>query len=455
VTSPVHSSSLLTPDNITAWGSANGLLGSSPAQPQSYEEYLETGGYQRSLTDHHGPDVLAALENAAGVNTLRGRGGAAFPTVTKLRAVASAAAGGSPTRAVANGAEGEPLSYKDRYLMRFRPHAVLDGLLLAANAVSADVAFVYVADPHARASMTAAAAELDAHREAGPQLRIFAAQDTYVAGEESAVVRSIETGVARPTDKPPRPYQVGVDGVPTLILNVETLAWLAHSLRSDTPAVRHGFLATVSATGVAPRLFELPDGVPLGDLVLEMTGKRSSRPNVIMGGFFGGIVPAWPSLQLSFDALHSRGSSLGCGALHLLDPGECPIKAAADIAAFYSASNAKQCRTCMSSSDTIADVLASLGTPARGRGYERNLARWSTQLRGRGACAVPDGVALLLRTLLRYYPRDVSRHIDVGCRQCANAPQERRWEHLGVTMTPPVAPELDAVEPLQSLETVR
>jgi NADH:ubiquinone oxidoreductase subunit F (NADH-binding) len=455
VTPPALSPPLITPDNIRAWGSTDGLLGSSPAQPQSYEEYVGTGGYQRILTDDHGPDVLAALQTADGVSTLRGRGGAAFPTVTKVRAVASAAASGSSTRAVANGAEGEPLSFKDRYLMRFRPHAVLDGLLLAANAVGADVAFVYVADPHARASMTAAAEELDAHREAGPQLRIFAAQDTYVAGEESAVVRAIETGVARPTDKPPRPYQVGVDGVPTLILNVETLAWLAHSLRSGTPPVRHRFLATVSGTGVAPRLFELPDGLPLGDLVLEMTGERSSRPNVIMGGFFGGIVPAWPALQLSYDALHSRGSSLGCGALHLLDPGECPIKAAADIVAFYSASNAKQCRTCMASSDTIADVLASLGTSARGKGHERHLARWSTQLRGRGACAVPDGVALLLRTLLRYYPWDLARHIDVGCHQCAESAEERRWERFTVAMAPTPAPDRSVGTFLDSLEVVR
>ncbi|CCH89109.1 putative NADH dehydrogenase (quinone) [Modestobacter italicus] len=455
MTSPTVSPSLLIPDNVRAWGSADGLLGSSPAEPQSLQDYVETGGYQRTLTDDHGPHVLAALENATGVSTLRGRGGAAFPTMTKLRAVASAAAGGSVTRVVANGAEGEPLSYKDRYLMRFRPHAVLDGLLLAAAAVDADVAFVYVADPLARASMTAAVEELDAHREGGPQLRIFAAQDTYVAGEESAVVRSIQTGVARPTDKPPRPYQIGVDGVPTLVINVETVARLARSVRAGATPVQHDLLVTVSGMGIAPRLLEVPDGLPLGDLVREMTGERSSRPNVIMGGFFGGIVPAWPSLRLNFDAVHSRGSSLGCGALHLLAPDECPVKAAADIASFYSASNAKQCRTCMSSTDTIASVLASLGTSAREKGYERHLARWSTQLRGRGACAVPDGVALLLRTLLRYYPREVSRHIAVGCPQCAHAVDGRRWERFTVTMPGTPAPDRSVAMSLHSLEGAR
>jgi NADH:ubiquinone oxidoreductase subunit F (NADH-binding) len=178
--------------------------------------------------------------------------------------------------------------------------------------------------------------------------------------------------------------------------------------------------------------------------VRDVTGYNTSRLNVLMGGFFGGIVPVWPNLGLSFDAVSDRGSSLGCGSLHLLDPSICPVKVAADVVAFYAEHNARQCRSCMSSTSTIAAVLASLGKPSHGQGYEEKLPRWSSQLRGRGACAVPDGVALLLRTLLRYYPAVLARHLDVGCAQCAAADKPKRWEQLTLVAAPPQP----AAEPL-------
>ncbi|MGH3641426.1 MAG: NADH-ubiquinone oxidoreductase-F iron-sulfur binding region domain-containing protein [Mycobacterium sp.] len=428
-------------DDVRVWDPRTpGLIGSQPWQQQSCEAYLDLGGYTRTLTaGSPQAAALAAMAAAPSMTTLRGRGGAAFPAMLKLRAVAEA---GHEQRqrptVVANGAEGEPLSYKDRYLLRYRPHLVLDGLLLAAAAVDAETAYVYVADAASRVSIAAAVTEIDARRDAGPTLQVVTAQDTYVAGEETAVVRAIMTGIARPKDKPPRPYQVGINDAPTLVLNVETLAWIARAMAPNPPAEPSGFLATVSGPGITPRLYELPTGVPLGELVRDVTGQNSSRLNVLMGGFFGGIVPVWPSLPLSFDAVSARGSSLGCGSLHFLDPSICPVKVAADVVAFYAEHNARQCRACMSSSSTIAAVLASMGKPSRGGGYESKLPRWSSQLRGSGACAVPDGVAVMLRTLLRYYPGVISRHIDVGCSQCLRAHQPRRWEHL--SLAPSVAP---------------
>lgn len=410
--------------DVRVWDpDAPGLVGPAPRRRQSRDDYAATGGYTHVLPGAPPQaDMMATLETALSGARLHGRGGAAFPTLVKLRSVAAAARdAGRSAVVVANGAEGEPLSYKDRYLLRYRPHAVLDGLLLVSAAVGADTAYVYMADSGAQAIVTTAVDELEAKRGGGPAIRIFPAQDTYVAGEETAAVRSINTGIARPTDKPPRPYRVGVDGAPTLILNVETLAWLARAAIPGTTAGASGFLATVSRTGTGTVLYELPTGLALGELVRDYTGRDSSRGNVLMGGFFGGLLPVWPRLPLSVEAVRDAGSSLGCGSLHFLDPDVCPMRVAAEVVGYFAEHNARQCRSCMSSSATIAAALASLARPAPHAGLERKLPRWSTRLPGTGACSVPDGVAVLLRTLLRHYPRTVAQHIDEGCAQCAAA----------------------------------
>jgi NADH:ubiquinone oxidoreductase subunit F (NADH-binding) len=334
---------------------------------------------------------------------------------------------------VANGAEGEPLSVKDRYLLRYRPHLVLDGLLSVAEALDATVAHVYVADRAAQDSVASAIAELDLPAR-GPQLQVFAAQDTYVAGEETAVVRALTTGIARPTDKPPRPFQVGVGGAPTLVLNVETLACIA---RAGLPGGRDAgstFLATVSGAGRSPVLYELPTGLPLGALLSEHLGRTDTSIDVLFGGFFGGVLPAWPDLELSHPGVLRRGGSLGCGSLHLLAPPACPVRTTADVVAYYARHNAGQCGMCMASTSAIAATLAELADPREGVNYAALLPRWAAQLRGRGACAVPDAVAVLLRALLRSHPQVVTRHLASGCDQCRQAPGKPRWGHLLVSL---------------------
>lgn len=429
-------SSALPLDSIRVWDhtSAPGLVGTDPWARRNYTDYWESGGYSLAMRgDAHSTDVLKLLESLGSLDTLRGRGGAAFPTMTKIRTVAANRARNGRAFVVANGAEGEPLSYKDRYLMQYRPHTVIDGLLLVATAIGAETAFLYVADPSSRSSLNAAVAELEPHRRGGVKLQVFAAQDTYVAGEETAVVRAINTGIARPKDKPPRPFQIGVDGSPTLVLNVETLAWVAHSITAP-PQTQTRFLATVSGVGMPTVLYELPSDLRLGSLLKDVTGHETSDLNVLMGGFFGGIVPAWSEMELGFDAVKDRGSSLGCGSIHLIDPATCPVKIAADVAAYYADNNARQCRSCMSSTSAVAYGLSSMGRVSTGTDLLDSLHRWSTQLAGTGACAVPDGVALLLRTLLRHFPTTVTQHIDNGCEDCRKAEgRPGRWQTLSVS----------------------
>lgn len=421
--------------DVRAWTADPALLAERTWVREPLDGYLAAGGYAAALP---GLDQLAGPRQLSGLGRLRGRGGAAFPTAVKLRAVAeSAARSGTRPVVVANGAEGEPLSVKDRYLLRWRPHLVVDGLLLVAGALGATEAIVYAADCDARASLAAAQAELDGagltiRRERVP-LRVAAAQDTYVAGEETAVVRALTSRVARPVDKPPRPFERGVGGQPTLVLNVETLACLAAAAaRPAGPDPAGRFLATVSGGGAPPVLYELPTGLPLGELLRKHLGQADSRARVLMGGFFGGLVPAWPALRLDHVEVARRGSSLGCAALHVLAPDECPVKVAADVAAFFARHNAQQCGSCMSATAAAAAALIALGNPGPSPGTGARLARWAGQLPGRGACAVPDGLAVLLRSLLRNYPEVVSRHLRGGCVRCREAPADDRWAHLTV-----------------------
>ncbi len=160
----------------------------------------------------------------------------------KLRAVRDNGSAAGGTVVVANGEEGEPASIKDRWLLRHRPHLILDGLRLAAAMVGADRTYVYVSDPESARSVEAALAELGPGAFDGIAVAVRSVEPGYVAGEETAAVRALNGGPAKPTDKPPRPFQEGVGGLPTLVSNVETLASLPYLQRprlSRVPLTGH------------------------------------------------------------------------------------------------------------------------------------------------------------------------------------------------------------------------
>ncbi len=166
-------------------------------------------------------DLIGTLE-ASG---LLGRGGAGFPVGRKWRALAERK--GGPAVVVVNGAEGEPASFKDRILMANRPHLVVDGAILAADAIGADEIVFYVGAEHEPAVAAMSRAIEERRRELSRPIRLVQAPISYVAGEASAAVNFINTGDARPTTTPPRVSERGVGGAPTLVQNVESLAYAA------------------------------------------------------------------------------------------------------------------------------------------------------------------------------------------------------------------------------------
>ncbi len=388
------------------------VLGTEPHTAEGVHDYLSAGGYQELA---HPERLLEHIADSG----LRGRGGAGFPAAVKLRAVRD---GGAPPVVVANGEEGEPGSVKDRWLLRARPHLVLDGLAHAAAITGATRGCVYLSDPAAGNAVRRALAE---HEQPLP-IEIVETPHTYVAGEESAVVRRINGGPALPTAKPPRPFERGVDDRPTLVSNVETLARIA--LIASRPDVRRrtagSTLVTLSGGGGAAVLAEVPYGVSLRSLA-TLQGTHEP-PGALMGGLFGGLIgAACLDLPLEPEALRAARTAVGCGAIRFLGAGECPVSVASDAVDHLAAESARQCGVCVAGTGSIRDTLHTLHLGTAAPDALAKLLRWSEGLPGRGACGLLDAAAGNAGSLLRTFPDITRAHLDSPCPSCAAAPRGR------------------------------
>jgi NADH:ubiquinone oxidoreductase subunit F (NADH-binding) len=376
-----------------------------------------------TLPRRSGQDIVSLLD-AAG---LLGRGGAGFPVARKWASVAmQATIQGRGAVVIANGAEGEPLSAKDRVLMATRPHLVLDGAELAAAAVGADRIIVYVGEAHSAANAALAhAIDERAARGTGSTsiaMELLEAPRAYVSGEETAAVHFINAGDARPTSTPPRPFERGVDGRPTLVQNVESLAHAALIARfgdawyrePGRDVTRGTALVTV---GGAPRsgVTEIELGLSLGDVAgiagLE-SGARTAAGPVLLGGYFGGWVAGGDAWRAPLDpaVLRSGGSAFGCGVIRFLEPDACGVDATARMLDYLAGQSAAQCGPCVFGLRAIADAGARLALGHPRQDDLRRITGWSETLAGRGACRHPDGAVGLLRSALRVFEADFSAH---------------------------------------------
>lgn len=405
---------------VAAWPDcAPRLLRPSATGREDYAEYAQAGGY----TPLGDADALLEQVDLSG---LLGRGGAAFPLGTKLRTVRDAGRRGSETVVVANGEEGEPTSVKDRWLLRHRPHLVLDGLRLATAMVGARRAYVYVSDDRAATAVTDALAELPADASGGLVVAVVTVEPGYVAGEETAAVRRINGGPAKPTDKPPRPFEEGVSGLPTMVSNVETLANLPfiHEHGSErfravgTPMSSGTFLATITGGGRPATLYEVPHGAAFSTL-LEMHGlPAESVTGVLMGGYFAGLLNTdILDATLDHETIRRLGSGLGCGAISILTD-DCPVAVAAAVMSYFDRENAGQCGSCFNGTAAMAAVTGALRDGVATDEDVARLQRWSVVLRGRGACGTLDGAANLAASLLQRFPQVIARHLANDCPTC-------------------------------------
>lgn len=368
-------------------------------------------------------DRSALLESVRDAG-LRGRGGAAFPTARKLEAVR---AGRTTPVVVANGAEGEPLSVKDRWLLRHRPHLVLDGVRIAAELVDTTRAHVFLSDPSSEVSVRKALAELAGNDAWSLDVEVTVVDPAYVAGEETAVVRALNGGRAVPTDKPPRPYEEGVAGRPTLVSNVETLANLPLIQRLGVDGYRAlgvasspgTFLLTLTGMGTQG-LYEVPFGVTLREVLEWLDAPTQQVKGFLVGGYFAGVVgPTGLDMPLDYDAFTAIGSGLGCGAVGLLQEDMCPTAVTADVMTYFARENAGQCGSCFNGTPAMAAVLDALRDFRAEESDVSRLEYWAGFLRGRGACGTLDGATNVAGSLLREFPDTVAAHLVGDCTICS------------------------------------
>ncbi len=339
---------------------------------------------------------------------LTGRGGAGFPVGLKWRAVAASSHGSAVV--IANGAEGEPHSRKDRLLMTSRPHLILDGAMLAAASVHAKQVVLYIGEDHRAAlrSMSEALAERTDHERR--LMRIVPAPARYVAGDSSATVHLVDAGIATPTTTPPSPRDRGVGGAATLVQNVETLAHVALIARTGTATGT--VLITVAGSVNAPGVLEVNAGTPLGDAVQLAGGASEPARAVLLGGYFGQWVPAADAWTLPIDpqALHARGLSLGCGVIGLLPTSRCPVCEVAGIMRYLASESSAQCGPCFFGLRALADACTRIADRGTDPGDLQRLQRWSAEVYGRGACKHPDGAVMFLLSAMKTFGDDFAQH---------------------------------------------
>jgi NADH:ubiquinone oxidoreductase subunit F (NADH-binding) len=384
--------------------------------PATLDEHLSVYGRLPSP----GAVDLPVLVEASG---LLGRGGAGFPTATKLRAVA--ARRGRPI-VVANATEGEPISGKDKVLLRYLPHLVLDGAAAAAQAVGAREAIVAVSrtDREGLAVLSAAIAERGAGLDKRVRLRAVAVPEGFVAGEETALVQFLNRGVAKPTFTPPLPFERGVGKAPTLVQNVETLAQLALIARfgpdwfrevgtADEPG---SALVTISGAVAEPGVYEVALGTPLRELVTLAGGVTEHVRAFLVGGYFGSWIDERDAAEASLleADLRPRGARLGARAIVVLPTSACGICETARAMRYLADSSARQCGPCIHGLDAVARSFERLAAQQR-LDERKRLTRWIQQVRGRGACSHPDGAAGFATSALRVFAHEADQHLRGRC----------------------------------------
>ena len=359
---------------------------------------------------------------------LRGRGGGAFPTGRKLRAVAD---GGRSPVVVANGAEGEPASSKDSVLMQRAPHLVIDGAVAAARAVGAEAIHFVVdrADAPARNALTHALAERGGEMPGPGAWRVVDVPSRYVAGEESALVNFLNGNEARPVTVPPRPYERGVRGRPTLVQNVETLANLALIARYGAPWFSSigtqdepgSILTTVLGAVDRPGVYEFEGGANLGVVLEAAGGSLAEVGAVLVGGYFGSwLDPAEVAkLSLAHGVLRRAGATLGCGVVAVLPSECCGVTETARVARYLASESAGQCGPCVHGLAAVAGALEALATGRANPGTLTDLDRWLGDVAGRGACHLPDAAVGFVRSARRVFAADFQQHEQR--RVCAHA----------------------------------
>jgi NADH-quinone oxidoreductase subunit F len=402
-------------------------------QPWTLEAYRRNGGYQvweRILRDKIPPEDLI---DEVKTSVLRGRGGAGFPTGLKWSFMPRSAPG--QKYIVCNSDEGEPGTCKDRDILRFNPHQLIEGMAIAGYCIGATVGYNYIRGEFIE-PITRFEAALEEARAAGllgdnihgsgvdMQIHTALGAGAYICGEETALLNSIEGKKGQPRFKPPFPAGYGLYGRPTTINNTETLASvpviLAQGGKTFADMGIEGAggekLFCVSGHVNNPGNFEVPLGTPFSEL-LEMAGgvrKGHKLKAVIPGGSSTPVVPGeiMMDLNMDYDSIAGAGSMLGAGSVIVMDDSTCMVKALARISHFYYEESCGQCTPCREGTGWLSRVVHRI-EHGQGRNEDLDLLdSVASNIEGRTICALGDAAAMPVRSFIQHFREEFQYHVD-------------------------------------------
>ena len=401
------------------------------------KDYEARGGYQalRKILGLDGSEGLTQDQVIATVkdSALRGRGGAGFPTGLKWSFMPRKFPG--QKYLVCNSDEGEPGTCKDRDILQFNPHIVIEGMIIAAYAMGITVGYNYI---HGEIFKTYERFE-EALREAraagllgdnilgsGFSFQLHAAHGfgAYICGEETALLESLEGKKGQPRFKPPFPASFGLYGKPTTINNTETFAavpWIIRNggqayLECGKPNNGGTKIYSVSGDVELPGNYEIPMGTPFSKLLELAGGVRSGRQlkAVIPGGSSSPILPAniMMDCTMDYDSIAKAGSMLGSGALIVLDDSRCMVKSLQRLSYFYMHESCGQCTPCREGTGWLSRIVDRVES-GHGRVSDLDLLdSVAGDIQGRTICALGDAAAMPVRAMLKHFRHEFEYHVE-------------------------------------------
>lgn len=349
---------------------------------------------------------------------IRGRGGAAFPLARKIR---TAMKSRRRPVVVVNAAEGEPASSKDSSLMLLKPHLVLDGAQLVAQALGAVA--IHVVVPGERPAVQAAARTALAERADADDvgMTLHHAECRFVAGESSAVLELLAGRPNLPVTTTSPAAVSGLDGRPTVLSNAETFAQTAILVRDGvdaycgvgTPAEPGTRLLTIDGDGDRPTVLEVAHGTRLAPILSAVDS--DAETGLLLGGYHGTWLPtdAVARLSVSAASMSTEGVAIGAGVLLPLRAGACPVRRTAAVVSYLAGESANRCGPCRFGLPALAEAVRDLALGSVGS--DRRVLQLADTVERRGACHHPDGTTRSIRSLLKVFPREIEAHMAGDC----------------------------------------
>jgi len=409
------------------------ILAGLDGQNWRLKDYEARGGYQqlkRILAENITPDAVIAELKAS---SLRGRGGAGFPTGLKWSFMPKNYQGAKYL--VCNSDEGEPGTFKDRDIMRYNPHALIEGMIIGAYAMGITAGYNYI---HGEIWEVYERFEeaLDEARAAGYlgqtimgsefsfQLHATPGFGAYICGEETALLESLEGKKGQPRFKPPFPANFGLYGKPTTINNTETFAAVPFVLAIGSDAYlklgkpNNGGTKIFSVSGdvTYPGNYEIPLGTPFAELLKLAGGVRNGKQlkAVIPGGSSAPVLPAniMMDMTMDYDAISKAGSMLGSGAVIVMDETRCMVRSLLRLSYFYHEESCGQCTPCREGTGWLWRIVNRI-EHGQGRPEDLDLLKdVAGNIQGRTICALGDAAAMPVQGMLKHYLDEFAYHVE-------------------------------------------